>query len=817
VGSAAAVAPTIVSSGVSAVASTAAVLEAEINPEGEATTYHFEYGLADCSANPCTSAPSPNGNVGSGSSAVKVTRQIEGLSPDTKYHFRVVATNGSGPSAGPDRTFKTYAASAPDTSCPNQAFRIGPGANLPDCRAYEMVSPVDKNGGDILTQEKLNGDPGRTAYDQSATSGDKLTYSSGASFGDEPSSRFSNQYMATRGALGWSSHGIDAPRGTTALLPYPVSTYDLSAQFRAFTPDLSSGWITDDNLVPLTPDALASFTDLYRRDNTTGSFEAITVGAPTSFPGPDLTLEFRGYSDDLSHQVYNAAAALTPDAAANENRQIYDFSDGELHLVSVLPNGEADPQPSIVGGPTSSLFSIADYDNALADRAVSDDGSRIFWTANPSYGGGRIYVRVDGQTTIPVSESVTAKPAPGSEPAQFLTASTDGSKAVFEVRGGPLAGNLYEFDVDTETPTLIAGKVGNTHETGGVVGASDDLSYLYFVSTEALAAGATAGAPNLYLDHEGTMTFIAALSPTDNGEVMEGNGPSAAAINPHERSSRVTPDGRHLAFTSTESLTGYDNTDAVGASPKSANGNADIEVFLYDADSNHLACASCKPSGTRPVGDALRLPYGAHARDRHNFVNNEELWAAAWIPTWEHELYDSHVLSDDGSRLFFNSFDALVPEDTNGIQDVYEWEAQGTGSCDEAAGCISLISTGKGADLSEFVDATPGGDDVFIETNSSLDPRDPGLFDIYDARVGGGFPAPTAQKACLGDTCQSVPGPPNDPTPASASFRGAGNPPAARSHRRCRARVHHAGKRSHRAKEHQRAKPCRRAKGRAGR
>ena len=161
-----------------------------------------------------------------------------------------------------------------------------------------------------------------------------------------------------------------------------------------------------------------------------------------------------------------------------------------------------------------------------------------------------------------------------------------------------------------------------------------------------------------------------------------------------------------------------------------------------------------------------------------------ETQAAVFIPGWETNRYASHLLSEDGRRAFFEAADALSSRDTNGVQDVYEWEEPGSGSCDEASpsysplngGCITLVSSGKSARLSEFDDASPSGEDVFFSTLSSLVPQDYGLVDVYDARVNGGLPVPSLPRAeCEGEACQGTPAPPSDPTPASAAFEGAGN------------------------------------------
>jgi hypothetical protein len=228
-------------------------------------------------------------------------------------------------------------------------------------------------------------------------------------------------------------------------------------------------------------------------------------------------------------------------------------------------------------------------------------------------------------------------------------------------------------------------------------------------------------------------------------------------------------------------LTGFDNTDA-------AKGKPDVEVFTYEAG-GALRCVSCNPSGGRPVGREMGRPYlPVRASDVETGV-----FAAAYIATWEHPLYASNVLSDDGGRLFFNSNDALLPRDTNGAQDVYEWEAPGSGSCTKASssykpsngGCLYLISSGESSFESEFWEASPDGDDVFFTTEESLLPQDPGLFDLYDARVGGGFAQPIVKEPCEGEACQSPPPPPPFGTPASSTFSGPGDPKP-QSPKRCR-------------------------------
>jgi hypothetical protein len=356
---------------------------------------------------------------------------------------------------------------------------------------------------------------------------------------------------------------------------------------------------------------------------------------------------------------------------------------------------------------------------------------------------------------VAVSQTITSKES------RFLGASPDGAKALFEVTGGAQIGNLYEFDLEAGESRLIGEK------TLGVAGRSKDLSHIYFVSEEALpgTTGATAGEPNLYLDQEGGKTFVATLSPGDLANEDELSNTTAQTV---YHAARATASGSHLAFISTKPLSGYDNTDQ-------ATGKAAWEVYLYEAGAPAPLCISCNPSRARPRGKMV---------DRWARVPLSPTAASIRPPNFT--LNSPRVLSSDGRRLFFDSYDALLPRDTNGRQDVYEWQAASSvKDCREkgaelyvaaSQGCLSLISTGESPSDSEFQDASPDGRDVFFTTATSLLPQDPGLIDVYDARAGGGLsPPPGPPGPCQGDACQNAAAPPNDPTPASASFKGAGN------------------------------------------
>jgi hypothetical protein len=225
-------------------------------------------------------------------------------------------------------------------------------------------------------------------------------------------------------------------------------------------------------------------------------------------------------------------------------------------------------------------------------------------------------------------------------------------------------------------------------------------------------------------------------------------------------------------------LTGYDNRDA-------HSNRRDEEVFLYDREGESLSCASCDASGQRPVG-VLDESIPGPLVDRPHAWNGH--WLAASIPGWTridlgHALHQPRYLSDSG-RLFFNSVQSLVAGDGNGTQDAYEFEPKEVGGCDEATGCVSLVSSGSSSEESAFLEASETGDDVFFITAAQLSGADQdNAFDIYDAHVCadapgcpgpvGGSPPPCASS----DACRAAPAPQPEifGAPASSTFSGVGN------------------------------------------
>jgi hypothetical protein len=282
--------------------------------------------------------------------------------------------------------------------------------------------------------------------------------------------------------------------------------------------------------------------------------------------------------------------------------------------------------------------------------------------------------------------------------------------------------NLYTYEFATGRLTDLT--PAKHAEVQSVVGVSKEGDTIYFTAMGSLAAGATQGQSNPYVWHPSGTTFL---------DVLTGASLGAA---------QISPNGAFLAFVSWQNLTGYDNLDLVSK-------RADPEIFLYDAATNSLSCASCNPSGESPD--------------------------AGGASEWDIGILGSppggapHRVFDNG-RLFFTTGEKLLPADTDGTKDVYEYEG----------GQLHLMSSGTSSSDSLLLDASEGGYDVFFLTRQKLLPQDTNeeALNIYDARVNGGFPDPVSPPACItADACRTPvsPQPAIFGAPASQTFSGAGN------------------------------------------
>jgi hypothetical protein len=680
-----------------AIQPTSATLAAKINPLNSPATYQFEWGTGSGYGNVVPAAPVSLG--ASDNSLHFVTTPLAGLQEATTYHFRIAATNTETGETGHgvDHTFTTLAVAGPPAPCPNEQRRVETNSvNLSDCRGYELVMPAVKDFPFGQSQKYIA---------VAAPSGNAVAYNT---FGPLPGSEGGTQdnyAVARRGDSGWVTTSI-SPRQD------PLPGEGTSVGFQGFSSDLSTAILGAEE-PPLTPDATPGVRNLYLRNTETGAYTLLTTRPGTHGQSPFIG--FAGASTDLTHVVFGSPDPLT-DGLPGGPTGLFEWANGQLRYVGVLPDGTSAKRSAVFGRYT---------------HVVSDDGRRIVFGDVDS---GQIYDRIDGTSTLEVSASQRLTPDPnGPQRAKFWGATADGGTVYITsaealtddaTTGVDGAGNLtdggndlYAYDVGSETLTDLSvdtspADLATGANVQGVVGNSEDGQYVYFVALGDLGGGAVSGVPNLYLRHGDEVTYIGALDPNDKQvwDLQQFSPEGVLGV-----TSRVTPDGRNVLFPSIASLTGYDNVNPSTGAPTS-------QVYRYSADADTLSCVSCRPDGTPPGGDSTIPP--------PNFATSTP-----------------RNISEDGSRVFFTSTDAILPGDSNDKSDVYEWRG----------GTVHLVSDGSGHFDSTFYDASGDGKDVIFATGERLVGQDTDSHvDLYDARAGGGFPAPPAPlPQCEGEACRT--------------------------------------------------------------
>jgi DNA-binding beta-propeller fold protein YncE len=779
--------PTIDSTSTGSVTSESADLRASINPNGEGTTYHFEYGTSTSYG-----ASTPEVDIGSGQTDQTVTQVVTGLRPNTTYHFRVVAHNITGTETGHDDTFVYDMA-------------IG---GLPDGRAYEMVTPVEKAGSVV-------------GGDAIAADGSSLVGYSEAAFAGltdgELAPGTAAYYRFTRTSSGWTT----TPLTCCGLQGVSVGVND-------------SVWH---------PAQVDSGVDHLFLGSADGSMSDIGPVWPPALGReglPESVYSVEGAASDASHGVVFTITKpflLWPfdtTKAVGFTSSLYEYTGTENSTPTLVGVSGGPGSTTLIGqcgtslGPSAEVFSGSHY------NSVSESGQTVFFTvtgADHNNCGGtqrpvnELFARVGGSQTVAVSEPSTADCSACNTAtpmdAIFEGASADGSKVFFTTTqqltnsDTDTTRDLYEYDFNAPAgQRLIQVSAGGTGDAtpgagadvGGVSRISEDGSHVYFVANgvlttspspgaqgygahgEAVSSGAVAqaGAENLYVfDTETKQTaFIAELcsGPGASGGVADVQCPSNLNSDPwnyganhndqalwshgaeggDKRPVQSTPDGGFLAFTSYGDLTADDTSIT-------------RQVFQYDAQTGMLVRVSIGQDGFHDNGNANAGDARIVGQPYTTTTRGGEI---------------ARTMSDDGSYVFFESPVGLTPHalddvaiDSEGdfAQNVYEYHE----------GHVSLISDGKDTSFIPSVSGqsqksgvfligtSASGGDVFFTTADPLVPQDTDTqVDIYDARIGGGFPAPNLPPACQGDACQAPPStPPLFGAPSSASFSGAGNLP----------------------------------------
>ena len=771
-----------------------ATLQAFINPNQVFTTYHFEYGLGDCATSSCLTAPPSDAAIGAGDEPVLVSQKITGLQPETTYHYRVVAKNALGTTASIDRTFTTQTG--------------GLGFNLIDRRAWEMVSPPDKHGALVLSGF-ING------HVQAAADGNGLAYATlGSVVADPTGSRSleASSPLARREGEGWLSQDLTSPNSRTAPLLLARGEYTL------FNPDLSEALLEPRDGTNLSPEA--SERSPYLRQNTDPPLYRPLVTAKEGFanvpPGTEFgnedpktgvqtSLSFvtvQAASPDLEHVVLRSIVPLGP---GTPEFGMYHWFEGQLTPVSVLPDAEGG---EMVGGQAGSgILSVR--------HAISDDGSRVFWSAPQSSPRG-LYVR-DTRSEATVRLDVPESGVSGGEgEVLFQGASADGSVVFFTDRvrltqdASSEGADLYRCELPPSGPLTgcaeledlsapLAGSEEPSEVQGLLPGFGEDGNTAYFVAMGKLDPGpnqggdvAAADAPNLYVWHQGAgVRYIATLSSEDSADW----GLVRTILSAERLSPVSSPNGRYLTFMSERSLYGEDNLGTASLQPVE-------RVFLFDQQNETLVCVSCDPTGASPE-DPETSPGGQEQQlidSEKALIDPYGQWEGtalgAMVPPATRtelvgiSLYRTRVVQDDG-RVFFNARDSLVSTDSNHTWDVYQYEPIGVGTCGTspadagnshiAGGCLSLLSSGTANEPSIFLDASASGDDVFFLTPAKLSVTDhDDEADVYDARVDGVTATLAPSTECLGEACQPAAVAPDDATPGTATLHGSGNVKAQR-------------------------------------
>jgi hypothetical protein len=692
--------PEISAVNASPIAFTEASVNATVNPEGLETTAWVEYGPTEAYG-----LQTPPLQLGAGITAKEaVMAKLAQLSPGTEYHYRVVAENEVSREESGDETFVT-AREQPQVACPNAAQRVGPSAGLPDCRAYELVTPAQMNG--LLPGWPTSGpETGGFATSLATPAGGSLIYATNGTLPGTNGNGVFDVHRSVRTDSGWVQR-IVGPSGaqTDAAAPGGVSE---DHDFSFWAANGTKGTLDNES---------RSAQYLHLEEGVDGSpcasasspqFEYIGCGEE----GIDPAAVGRWISSGGSHVIFTSSvhlAANAPPTTASDpgSGTVYERRPGSMAtVVSLLP---ADAVPASA----SEIF----YEEA------SRDGSAVVFRIE-GIGPTTLYERVQGAETLTVAEG----------PLTFAGIAANGSRVFYEA-----AGALHVFNAGDESTTEIAA-AGSPH----FVNVSADGTRAYFSSTAVLGEGVenefgqvpVAGQDNLYVwdGSDESVTFVALL---DHLDVTEFGGDSNVNLNrwattlrpdangvgiqagPVLDPSRTTPDGRVLVFQSHAPLTGVDS-------------NGRVEIFRYDASTGGLACISCSPTRAPATTDASLQSFGPGDDSP--------------LPTG---LVRIPNVSNDGHTVFFQTGDALVPADVNGRQDVYEWRD----------GAVSLISSGRDAHSSFLYAMSDSGDDVFVSTRAALVSQDEigGGISIYDARVFGGF-APAAESTpCSGDACQGSP------------------------------------------------------------
>ncbi|HEY1687498.1 MAG TPA: hypothetical protein VGF95_01400 [Solirubrobacteraceae bacterium] len=637
-------------------------------------------------------------------------------------------------------------------------------SGLPDARVYEQVSPQNKYGNEA--GGSVSGTP---PYIVSGIDGDEVAYFNNGPVGETPSG-WDFFSIARRTPDGWQSHAAVARgEGTQgAFLTNPEFGLGFSAEMTASVFVANDTFTSEQSRTSPTPHIYR-----YAEDGELQWIGKPAIKEPLRYAGfyglgngglgrlagasPGFDTIYYAFEGVLTPAEERPAPALGDVSRLEEmatlNKEasppasddgFFEWHEGTLEYAGVLPDGEVDPRGA---APAASVDNLG-YSAGSLDNQVSEDGEDAFFVSpDPQSAAGRpieIYVHetVPGSAprSVLVSRDLLLAEVDGEPVAApsgvvegngftdlgggegYIYASPDGSHVFFEstdqlTADAPSGTTVKEYDFDTQTQelTYLPG-VADSSSTSKVLQSSRDGSDFIF---------AREGSLDLW--NEGTVTQIASAEGSEAGVAFAAASASGSAFV-------------------------FQSKAPFGEFPFNNGSGADAQVYRYEVESNSLSCLSCPPASEAPTGSASLSNAYAEGNLGNTFA----------------DMTGSRSISEDGGRVFFESPDALVSQDTNGQRDVYEWEN----------GTLYLISTGVSSSASYFGDNSQNGDDVFFGTAQGLAVGDTDeAYDVYDARVPrpGDRPPPSAVP-CEGSVCQ---GPPSTPSllapPSSETFSGLGD------------------------------------------
>ena len=596
---------------------------------------------------------------------------------------------------------------------------------LPDGRVYERVSSLAQYGAEAYVPHLSEHVSPYIATDTNlpfvaSADGERIVYAGAPTVGgNELAGEFAgNEYLAVRAAGGgWVQSDIspfEAPTGV----------------YQAFSSDLTVGFLDADEPLSvqapgfgetLTPEELqriGSYDVLYSTDLGSDDYAPLFTVTPPfrSRSSFETTGKLDFYRENIGGTASNprrSRSLVFAGASADSSHMLFLANDALTDASEGRPAAEGGA--GVTFEKENNLYEAIDGRLRLVN--VLPDGTTH---ANATFGGPITQKFYFGDPTAEEAQNI-----------QFSRViSGDGSRIFWTDLS---TGHIYVRENGATTVEVSsAGTYQTASSDGSLVFYTNGDLYQYEVEN-GHTTDLTPGVPVervVGASEDGSYVYYM----TKAGEFkLWHDGVTTSILAAEAERAEVTPDGHSIVF---ESDKEEKTTSSEG------------RVNVYDAGTGTLYCASCSS-----VGRGGYLPMNI-------------------VPS----VSETRWISTDGGRVFFMSNSALVPQDTNENNDVYEWERPGVGGCSaETEGCLYLLSSGTDRDQSFFLDASESGNDVFIETRAKLVGSDEDdLFDVYDARVHGYVPP--APPACTGSGCQGVPGaPPIFATPSSVTFEGVGN------------------------------------------